>query len=84
MDEMSVTIARLKGIYLAYAYNNKTHCIIDFSIGGRTKEVMGRVTKTVLGLSPTRVYTDGLNLDPGLIGRAIHKSDKFLPCILNE
>jgi len=77
MDEMTITVAGLKGIYLSYAYNKEIRCIPDFSEGGRTIESIGKVVKSVLLLCPKRIYTDGLNLYPGLIGAPIHKSNKY-------
>jgi insertion element IS1 protein InsB len=77
MDEMTVKMAKQKDVYLAYALNKKTGKIVAFNIGGRTKEIIGSVTKFVLALSPKRVYTDGLNLYPNLIGKNIHRGNKY-------
>jgi insertion element IS1 protein InsB len=77
MDEMTVKIAKQKDIYLAYALNVKSGKISAFNIGGRTKEIIGAVTKSILALSPKRVNTDGLNLYPNSIGLNIHQANKY-------
>jgi insertion element IS1 protein InsB len=77
MDEMTVAVASQKDVYLAYGMNIRTGKIIDFNVGARNKEMIGEVTAALLQLKPHRVYTDGLNLYPGLLGKEIHRANKL-------
>ena len=75
VDEMQTFIGRNHPScykYITYAINRTTKSIIDFIVGGRTKENIRKVIDKVLALNPRKIYTDGLNIYPSLIPTAIH------------
>src|SRR5690606_14726568 len=77
IDELRTFVgSKKKECWVCYAINRKTKQVIDFITGRRTKENIEWVVKRVLALSPSRVYTDRLNIYPGLIPKRIH-SVKF-------
>lgn len=78
LDEMSLTLANQKDIYLIYAINRRTRSVIDFFIGNRTKENIKKVVDTVLFYNPKKIYTDGLNCYPSLIHKTIHRPGRRL------
>jgi insertion element IS1 protein InsB len=78
LDEMTLTIAGMKDIYLIYAINRKTRQVIDFVIGNRTKENIKKVVDSVLFYRPRRIFTDGLNSYPSLIPSQIHKPGRHI------
>jgi IS1 family transposase len=78
LDEMTVTIAGKKDIFLIYAINRRTRQVIDFFIGNRTKENITRVVDSVLSYSPKTVFTDRLNSYPALIPKEIHRPGRRL------
>jgi IS1 family transposase/transposase-like protein len=63
--------------YVTYAINRATKKVIDFVVGSRTKEMIGKVVLKVLDLSPRRIYTDGLNVYPSLVPADIHRVFRF-------
>jgi len=78
VDEMRTFIKSKNNIcYITYAINKKTKRIIDFVAGPRTKENLGKVIGTVNKLNPKRIFTDKLNIYPGLINRAIHTASAY-------
>ena len=60
-------------IWLIYAINRRTKQVIDFIVGGRTKENIQNVLNSVLKLRPKYIYSDGLNIYKSLIKSEIHK-----------
>lgn len=62
-----------KGCYIIYAINRFTRRVIDFVVGARTKQNIGKVIKKLLSLSPTRIYTDKLPLFSYIIPKHIHR-----------
>jgi IS1 family transposase len=78
LDEMSVTIAGKKDIYLIYAINRRTQQVMDFCLGNRTKGNIKKVVDSVLFYSPKTIFTDRLNSYPSLIPSSIHRSGKRL------
>ncbi|MBA3682068.1 MAG: IS1 family transposase [Bacteroidetes bacterium] len=78
LDEMSIKIAGQEDIYLIYAINRTTRKVIDFFIGGRTKENISKVVSAVLCYHPKTIYTDKLNVYPSLIPKKIHKPGRRL------
>lgn len=78
LDEMTLTIAGHKDVYLIYSINRDTRQVVDFFIGNRTKENIRRVVDTVLSYDPRRVFTDGLNSYPSLIPKDIHRPGRRL------
>lgn len=51
--------------------------MIDFVVGNRTKENIGKVIGSLLVLSPKRIFTDKLNVYPGLIDESIHTANAY-------
>jgi IS1 family transposase len=78
LDEMAVTIAGSKDVYLIYAINRRTRKVVDFFIGNRTKENIKKVVDAVLFYSPKIIFTDRLNSYPSLIPKAIHRPGRRL------
>lgn len=63
--------------YITYAINRIIKKVVDFIVGSRSKEVIGRLVNKVLSLSPHRIYTDGLNIYPSLVPQSIHWVFRF-------
>ncbi|HWY38577.1 MAG TPA: IS1 family transposase [Bacteroidia bacterium] len=63
--------------YIMYAINKMTKQVIDFFVGTRTKENVEKVISKVKLLNPKRIFTDKLNLYPGLIGTKIHTASAY-------
>lgn len=80
-DELSTKLVqkgKAKDIYVSSIINHNTGNVIDFTIGGRDKETLGKIILPVLKCSPHRIYTDGLPTYPSLIPKEIHKLTKHL------
>jgi insertion element IS1 protein InsB len=60
--------------YIIYAINKNTKQVIDFAVGSRTKENINKVIKTLMLLNPKKIFTDKLNVYPGLILKPIHST----------
>lgn len=78
LDEMTLTIAGMKDIYLIYAINRQTRNVIDFIIGNRTKLNIKKVVDSVLNYQPKIIFKDGLNSYPSLIPKYIHRPGRRL------
>lgn len=79
-DEMQTYIDKRQiscFVYITYAINRKTKQIIDFVTGKRSKEVIGKLINKLITLSPGKIYTDGLNIYPGLIPKPMHCCFKY-------
>jgi insertion element IS1 protein InsB len=75
VDEMQAFIGRNNPscyVYITYAINRFTKTVVDFVVGKRTKENIGKVIAKLLLLNPRKIYTDGLNIYPSLIPATIH------------
>ena len=73
MDEMYTFIGRKDDEHwIFYAIEQKSKQVIDFVVGRRTSENAKKVIGQILNYSPSRIYTDRLNLYPKLIPRTIH------------
>jgi IS1 family transposase len=72
VDELYAPVSG-KLYYIIYAINRTTKEVIDYAIGARTKENIGKVIKKLLSLSPKRIYTDGLPLFAYIIPKKIHR-----------
>ncbi len=59
--------------WIIYAINPKTGKVIASAFGRRTKENIKKVIDKLLVLNSKRIYTDGLNIYPTLIPKAIHR-----------
>lgn len=80
VDEMQAFIGRNHPscyVYITYAINRVTKKVIDFVVGKRTKENIGKVIAKLLVLNPRKIYTDGLNIYPSLIPPAIHNVFRY-------
>jgi len=77
MDELWTYCGKKENaIYLCYAINRSNGCVIDFIVGGRTKENLEKLVRKVLALNPNKIYTDGLKTYPTLIPGSIHKAGR--------
>lgn len=74
--EIDELYTKLQGkiCWLTYAINRNTKQIIDFHVGGKTKENLDKVIKSVLKLNPRKIYTDKLNTYKNLIPVNIHSN----------
>ncbi len=63
--------------WLIYAINKKTNDVIDVSVGKRTTEKIKPVIEKIKSLHPKRIFTDKLNLYPGIIPKEIHNTTRF-------
>ena len=59
--------------WVMYGINPKTGKVIASAFGRRTKENIKKVIDKLLTFNPKRIYTDGLNIYPALIPKAIHR-----------
>ena len=64
--------------WVIYAINKGTRKIVDLFVGKRNKENIKIIVDKVLRFHPKRIYTDRLNIYPGLIDKAIHKPGRYL------
>jgi insertion element IS1 protein InsB len=78
VDELRTFVGRKDSeCYVSYAMCKATRKVVDFVVGGRTKQVLEQLTKRLLGFEPKRIHTDGLNIYPVLIPGEIHKAGKW-------
>lgn len=78
IDEMHTFIGQKSHhYYITYAINRTTRKVIDFVVGSRTKENIGKVVNCVKLLNPKRIFTDRLNIYPSLIGKPIHVATAY-------
>ena len=79
VDEMYVLIVRKAAnpTYISYAIDRHTKKVIDFVVGGRSKERLGKLISCLLCLNPRKIYTDGLNIYPSLIPSVIHRCFRY-------
>lgn len=78
VDEMHTIIkSKENPCYIIYALNRRTRQVVDFIVGRRTKENIGKIIGGLKLLNPKRIYTDKLNIYPGLIDKAIHRSSVY-------
>ena len=78
VDELWSFIGNKNNVtWITYAIERKTKTVIDFIVGRKTIENVRPLINEVLLLQPTRIYTDRLNIYPGLIPKEIHKRFKY-------
>ncbi len=78
VDEMHTIIkSKENPCYIIYALNRRTRQVVDFVIGSRTKENIGKIIGSLRLLNPKRIYTDKLNVYPGLIHKSIHRTSVY-------
>lgn len=58
--------------YIIYAINRSTRKVIDYVIGSRSKENIGRLVNKLMKLSPKKIFTDRLSTYACLIPKSIH------------
>lgn len=63
--------------WIIYAINKATRQVIDFAVGKRTVENVKKVIASLLLLNPKRIFTDRLNIYPGLIEKAKHIASAY-------
>lgn len=51
--------------------------MLDFIAGSRTKEHIGKIIDSLKRLNPKGIFTDKLNVYPGLIDRSIHIASAY-------
>jgi IS1 family transposase len=74
VDEIKTFVGRKQNEYwVAYALNRKTHNVLDFVTGKRTKGTLKVLTDTLLLAQVKRIYTDNLKIYRQLIPKSIHK-----------
>jgi insertion element IS1 protein InsB len=77
MDELHTFVGcKRLDCYVSYAICKDTRNVVDFVVGPRTKLNLEKLTKKLMGFSPSRIYTDGLNLYPPLLPREVHRVGK--------
>lgn len=78
VDEMRCYLKRKdKPIWIVYALERKTKCVVSFSLGRRTKRTIQYVTNSLALASPKSIYTDGLSHYRLLIVKGLHKVNRF-------
>lgn len=78
VDEMHTFMkCKSDSCYITYAINRKTRQVVDFVVGSRTKENIGKVIASLLALNPKRIFTDKLNVYSGLIDKLIHTASSY-------
>lgn len=77
VDEL-FTYVKYKGnrICVAYSFEPKTRCILDISVGKRTRTNLRKVTETLVLSEAKTIYTDGLDVYQKLIPETMHKMHK--------
>lgn len=63
--------------WITYAIERKSKNIVGFVLGSKMKETIRPLVDALIVSEPERIYTDGLNLYPGLIPKAIHKRFQY-------
>lgn len=78
VDELCTYVGKRKNIvWVMYAINKLTKQVMKLVVGKRTGENLRKITETLLRLNPKRIYTDRLNIYPGLISAEIHSVKKY-------
>lgn len=78
VDEMYTFIkCKAQQCYITYAINKSTKRVIDFVVGGRTKENLGKVIASLYELYPKKIFTDKLNIYSSLIDKTIHRANAY-------
>ncbi len=78
IDELRTFVgAKIKPCWIAYVLCSDTRQIIDFSVGGRTKQMLGKVVNTAILAGVKCIKTDGLILYKYLIPSDLHISNAY-------
>jgi insertion element IS1 protein InsB len=79
MDELKTFAGYKKNEYwLIYAINRNTRSVVDILIGKRNTINIKKIVNKVLNFHPKKIYTDRLNIYPGLIDKSIHRPGRYL------
>lgn len=79
-DELCTYIGRNENenrSWLIYGINKKTTDVIDIAVGKRTLEKITPVIEKIKTLYPKKIFTDKLNLYPGIIPKEIHSTARY-------
>lgn len=72
-DELKTYVKKKKNEqWVMYAINKKTKQVVDFRVGKRNKKNLKGLIETLLLSRAGKIYTDKLNIYPGLIPEEIH------------
>ncbi len=63
--------------WITYAIERETKSVVDFFVGRKTKDTIRPLIDKLLLLHPKSIYTDRLNIYPGLIPKEIHKVFRY-------
>ena len=63
-------------VWVTYSINRKTHQIISYCIGARTKENLNKVIAPLKMLMPKKIVTDRLNMYPSLVNPMRHDTER--------
>lgn len=78
IDELRTYIAKKENAcWIIYAMNKVTKQVVDFVVGKRTIRNIKQLTDLVLRLNPERIFTDKLNIYPGLIPKSKHIASAY-------
>jgi len=79
MDEMYTFIGNKSDeTWISYAIERESKQVVDFVVGSRSKVNLNQIVQKVLSMDPKRVYTDRLNIYPGIIPKALHRPTRFM------
>lgn len=85
IDELwTYTGNKNNAVWITYCIERKTRKVIDFIIGSRTKELISGLINTILLLNPKAVFTDKLNIYPGLIPKNLHRTFRYCTNIIER
>lgn len=78
VDEMYTYIGNKESsCYIIYALNKATRKVVDFVLGGRTRENISKIINQVKALNPKCIYTDKLNVYPALMDNIKHITQQY-------
>jgi len=78
VDEMWIYIGnKNNSVWVTYSINRKTHQIISFCIGARSKKNLSKVIAPLKMLSPKKIVTDRLNTYPPLVKPENHDTSRY-------
>lgn len=78
VDEMKTYVGRKQNeCWITYAINRKSPRVIDFVIGRRTKENIGRVIARLKTLCPAKIITDKLHVYSSLVDKTLHRTRQY-------
>jgi insertion element IS1 protein InsB len=78
VDEMYTYVGNKDtSCYIIYALNRLTRKVVDFIVGGRTKESISKIINQVKEINPKCIYTDKLNVYPALMDTTKHITTKY-------